>query len=78
MNNKEILEVLNNLETFRYENIYTDKQMEKDRVNLKKLIEKLTLQGVGCTCCDKTRKHNDLLKDEFKDDYCNWCDRKIV
>lgn len=38
----------------------------------------LTLTDVGCMCCDKTIKHNELLKDEFKDNYCNWCNRKIV
>lgn len=40
--------------------------------------QELTLTEVGSTCCDKTTKHNELLKDEFKDDYCNWCNRKIV
>lgn len=38
----------------------------------------LTLTDVGSTCCEKTQKHNDLLKDEFKDDYCGWCHKKLA
>ena len=40
--------------------------------------KQLTLTEVVSTCCEKAQKHNDLLKDEFKDNYCGWCDRKLV
>ena len=45
---------------------------------IKELEQQLSINVVGSTCCEKTQKHNDLLKDEFKDNFCNWCNRKLA
>jgi hypothetical protein len=78
MNKREILKQC-------LKNWFSDKmELQPTEDNLNILVDRiyyskqLNLCGVGGTCCDKTIKHNDLLKDEFKDSYCNWCNRKIV
>lgn len=46
MDKKEILETIERLEIYRFDNVYTYEQLEKDKKTLNKLKEKLNLTDV--------------------------------
>lgn len=48
----EILQIIEKLETFRFDNVYTLEQIEKDKRTLADLREQLRLCGVGVTYCE--------------------------
>lgn len=55
--------------------------LEKENQRLTGVIEGMnkafSLYDVVSTCCEKTQKHNELLKQEFKDKICT-CGNDLV
>jgi hypothetical protein len=77
MNKKEILETIERLEIYRFDNVYTYEQLEKDKMTLNKLKEKLTLTDVGKRSeqliCNNNEQHAVHYYKDTKQKVCMIC-----
>lgn len=68
MTNQEVLTIIEKLETFKFDNVYTTDQIEKDRETLTRLREQLRLCSVS-----KCKHENGCITDKEGFEVCPDC-----